>query len=303
MADIFLSYTNRDLPRVRPLVAVFEEQGFSIWWDRRIPPGKAYPQVITENLVAARAVVVVWSRNSINSDWVQIEATRAKQRGILVPVTMDRLASDDIPLEFSLIQSAMLVDWDGKSQNEELDSLVTSVAALVSRSQCTETRRVDEPVAGRRWGSSIAACLKARDDVGAWRGRTGVFISYRRDDAAGDAGHLFDMLAAQFGEDSVFMDLDSIQVGVDFTSVMDDALAQSAVVLALIGPHWLSTRLDDPEDFVRTELAHALSADLPIIPVLVHDAIMPREEDLPTELVRLPAFGLSSFVMFHGSVT
>jgi hypothetical protein len=214
MADIFLSYTNLDLPRVRPLVAVFEEQGFSIC-----------------------------------------------QRGILVPATMDRLTNDDIPLEFSLIQSAMLVDWDGKSQNDELDSLVTSVAALVSRSP--------------------------RGDVGAWRGRAKVFISYRRNDARASAGHLFDMLASEFGEDSIFMDLDSIQVGVDFTSVMDNALAQSAVVLALIGSRWVSTRLDDPDDLVRTQLAHALSADLPVIPVLVDDADMPREEDLPAELARL----------------
>src|SRR3954447_2580415 len=287
MADIFLSYTNRDLRRGRPLVAVFAEQGFSIWWDRRIPPGKTYPQVITENLAAAQAVVVVWSRNSIISDWVQIEATRAKQRGILVPATIDRIADDDVPLEFSLIQSAMLVDWDGKSQTEELDSLVTSVAALVSRSPRTETRRVGEAVAVRGWGSRIAARLKARGDIGAWRGRARVFISYRRNDAAGHAGHLFDMLASQFGEDSIFMDLDSIQVGVDFTSVMDDALAHSAVVVALIGPNWVSTRLDDPDDVVRTQLAHALSADFPVIPVLVDNAAMPRQEDLPRELAHL----------------
>src|SRR5579864_2267702 len=118
-----------------------------------------------------------------------------------------------------------------------------------------------------------------------------IFISYRRDDTEGEAGRLFDDLVRSFGENSVFMDVSGINPGVDFRKAIDDNVAGCGVLLAMIGPGWSSIkssngtrRLDDPNDFVRLEIASALAREIAVIPVLVHDAKMPRPEDLPENL-------------------
>jgi hypothetical protein len=118
-----------------------------------------------------------------------------------------------------------------------------------------------------------------------------IFISYRRDDTEGEAGRLFDDLVGSFGEESVFMDVAGINPGVDFRKAIDDNVANCGVLLAMIGPAWCSIknadgtrRLDDPNDFVRLEIASALARDVAVIPVLVHDAKMPRPADLPENL-------------------
>jgi hypothetical protein len=119
----------------------------------------------------------------------------------------------------------------------------------------------------------------------------GVFISYRRDDSGGYAGRLFDVLAARFGPDQTFMDLDDIQGGDDFTAVIGEKVGQCSALLAVIGDRWLTLtgpdgvrRLDAAGDFVRLEIAGALERGVRVIPVLVSGAVMPRPEDLPDAL-------------------
>ena len=121
-----------------------------------------------------------------------------------------------------------------------------------------------------------------------------IFISYRRDDAEGEAGRLFDDLRAKFGADSIFMDVMDIKPGRDFRKVIDENVSSCGVLLALIGKGWINARddagrrrLDDPQDFVRLETASALKRDIPVIPVLVHGASMPLAEQLPEELKEL----------------
>ena len=121
-----------------------------------------------------------------------------------------------------------------------------------------------------------------------------IFISYRRDDAEGEAGRLFSDLSKHFGEDRVFMDVVAIEPGRDFRKVIDQNVASCGVLLAMIGPRWVDAqgangqrRLDDPSDFVRLETASALRRDIPVIPVLVHEAKMPQTELLPDDLKEL----------------
>lgn len=118
-----------------------------------------------------------------------------------------------------------------------------------------------------------------------------IFISYRRDDTEGEAGRLFDDLTRTFGGKSVFMDVTDIKPGLDFRKVIDDNVATCGVLLAVIGPAWTTItgaagerRLDDPNDFVRLEIASALARDIAVIPVLVHDAQMPHPDQLPDNL-------------------
>ena len=124
--------------------------------------------------------------------------------------------------------------------------------------------------------------------------RRAIFISYRRDDAEGHAGRLFEDLAEHFGKASVFMDVTGIEPGRDFRQVIEQQVASCGVLLAVIGKSWLTAtdvegrrRLDDPYDFVRLETEAALKRDIPVVPVLVHGAQMPRPEQLPDVLTNL----------------
>ena len=118
-----------------------------------------------------------------------------------------------------------------------------------------------------------------------------IFISYRRDDTEGEAGRLFDDLVRAYGDSSVFMDVAGIQPGIDFRKAIDDNVGGCGVLLAVIGPAWVTItskdgnrRLDDANDYVRLEIASALKRNIPVIPVLVHDAHMPALDQLPDDL-------------------
>lgn len=121
-----------------------------------------------------------------------------------------------------------------------------------------------------------------------------VFISYRRGDTTIYAGRLFDSLTASLGEDQVFMDLDAIEPGADFVEHIEREVGNCEILLALIGRGWVDVtdadgnrRLEDPQDFVRLELATGLSRDIRVIPVLVQGARMPRADQLPDDLKTL----------------
>jgi tetratricopeptide (TPR) repeat protein len=130
------------------------------------------------------------------------------------------------------------------------------------------------------------------DSAAASAGR--VFISYRREETAWQAGWLFDRLADRFGRGQIFKDVDSIQLGDDFVEVITSAVGSCDVLLALIGEQWLSTtdeqgraRLDDPNDFVRLEIEAALTRNVRVIPILIGAARMPRADQLPPSLAKL----------------
>jgi hypothetical protein len=119
----------------------------------------------------------------------------------------------------------------------------------------------------------------------------GVFISYRREDSSGYAGRLFDILCARIGRENIYMDLDMIRGGDNFVTVIEEKLALCDVLLALIGERWLtctgangSRRLDMADDFVRLEITKALERGVRVIPVLVSNATMPHQKDLPDDL-------------------
>jgi TIR domain len=120
-----------------------------------------------------------------------------------------------------------------------------------------------------------------------------VFINYRREDVPDAAGRLYDALTARFG-DTIFMDVDDIDPGLDFVEVINSAVASCDVLIAMIGPKWLTVkdskgkpRLDRPQDFVRLEIEAALSRSVRVIPVLLHGVRMPTSDDVPDSLTSL----------------
>jgi TIR domain len=95
---------------------------------------------------------------------------------------------------------------------------------------------------------------------------SGVFISYRRDDSAAATGRMYDRLAAHFGKEQIFRDLDAIAPGAEFAKVIEQRIAQSDVLIAIIGKEWLDAksvdggrRLDNPNDYVKAEIREALN--------------------------------------------
>lgn len=121
----------------------------------------------------------------------------------------------------------------------------------------------------------------------------GIFVSYRREDSADVTGRLCDTLEREFGAENVFRDVDSIPLGVDFRDHLGAAVQRCRVLLAVIGKNWAgplddgSRRIDDPVDFVRVEIESAIARGVPVIPLLVGQAIMPKADMLPAALAPL----------------
>jgi tetratricopeptide (TPR) repeat protein len=130
MSDIFISYAREDRNRAEQLAREFERQGWSVWWDKVIPPGRKYADVIGEELASAKAVIVLWSRSSVASDWVKDEAQEGATRGVLVPVLIEKV---NPPVGFRQVQTADLSEWDGSGSNAELKGLLSALADLIKK--------------------------------------------------------------------------------------------------------------------------------------------------------------------------
>lgn len=129
-------------------------------------------------------------------------------------------------------------------------------------------------------------------------GNNKIFISYRRQDSGDIAGRIYDVLVAAFGSGAIFKDVDSIPKGSDYHNYLEDTVSSCRALIAVIGDEWLDTiyedgdkqgqrRLDDPNDWVRLEIEHALSLGIAVIPVLVRGTRMPPEDKLPFAIRRL----------------
>jgi len=129
MSDIFISYASADKLRVQRIVEVLTQCGLDVWWDKSIPPGRNFDEVIEEALASARCVIVAWSNQSVLSKWVRVEAAEGDRRELLVPILLDDVR---IPLEFRRIQAAKLMDWDGTPTHPEMAKLLESVESLLA---------------------------------------------------------------------------------------------------------------------------------------------------------------------------
>jgi hypothetical protein len=123
-----------------------------------------------------------------------------------------------------------------------------------------------------------------------------IFLSYRREDSAGQSGRIRDRLVRDFGKDYLFMDVDGIPLGTDFVKRLNDEVASCDVLLAVIGKQWSELRdesggrrLDNPNDFVRIEIAAALQRDIPLIPILLDGTKIPPPGMLPDDMKELTA--------------
>ena len=130
--------------------------------------------------------------------------------------------------------------------------------------------------------------------------RLRILVSYRRRDSEAIAGRVRDRLVRHFGEDSVFMDIDSVPLGVDFRDYITSAIKRADILLVVIGPNWLgiqadgNSRLDDETDPVRLEIEAAQESRIQIIPILVHGAAIPPPNALPLSLLKFSFLNAAS---------
>src|SRR5688572_30555592 len=133
MSDVFVSYKAEDRRRVKPIVEALEAEGYSVWWDEQIGGGAAWRQAIETELNAAKSVLVVWSKRSVGAEgtFVQDEATRAQQRHVYIPVTVDKVHP---PLGFGETQALSLTGWKGDRSDPRYQALLSAVRRLAGES-------------------------------------------------------------------------------------------------------------------------------------------------------------------------
>ena len=149
MNDIFISYDSADRAVAQKFADALEARGWSVWWDREIPLGKSFDQVIEEELNAARCVIVLWSKESVSSRWVKTEAAAAADRDCLLPVLIEDIA---IPFEFKRIQTAMLMNWSGDDLDPEFNRLVQAVEQLAKEpARSIPSRAANQTHRPARW--------------------------------------------------------------------------------------------------------------------------------------------------------
>ena len=126
--NIFISFAYKDVERVRPIADELERIGWCVFWDHKIPSGEQWPGYLKEKLDESHCVLVVWSRDSINSSWVHAEVDEAQKRNILIPVLLDAV---EPPLGFRNIQAADLSDWNNDVSHPQFKQCVEAINSKI----------------------------------------------------------------------------------------------------------------------------------------------------------------------------
>ncbi len=133
MADIFISYANENRESAARLAQVLESAGWQVWWDRRIPAGRTWRSVLEDALKDMRCMVVLWSKDSVESPWVTEEAEEARRLGkTIVPVLIQRV---EPPIGFRAIQAADLANWDGTIDDPAAQTFLADLKSILGTSR------------------------------------------------------------------------------------------------------------------------------------------------------------------------
>ena len=195
MTDVFISYAREDQPSARMLATEVIRLGYTVWWDEELPAHVRYGDVIAERIGTAKAVIVIWSRHSVGSEWVRAEADRGREARKLVQTALDPTPP---PMPFNQFQVASLADWQGQPDHSGWRRVIDSLAALVPNRfapppKATATAaplpRAAAPTASSPPVAAVSARGEHDDDRGAFdRSRPAHRLCHRHDDGAGPVG-------------------------------------------------------------------------------------------------------------------
>ena len=296
---VFVSHTSelRDFPKAISYVAAVERAvsaaghvivdmaGFAAGGQ---PPARVCAEMVRECDVYVGVLGTRYGspvRDQQEVSYPELEFATATEAGLDRLVFLLDMAATDVGIPLSeVIDREFGARQDAFRRNVQDSGLLTqSFASPAELAQQVERSLRELAETRRRIGSSSEPAAEGGN----------IFVSYRRQESS-HAGRLSDRLADRFGEDRVFIDVDTIEPGVDWREEIFRAVAACQVLLAVIGPGWLTApderggrRLDDPDDIVRLEIEAALAGNVRVIPILVEGAPMPTRQDLPESLAGL----------------
>jgi TolB-like protein/Tfp pilus assembly protein PilF len=164
---IFLSYAHGDQAQAQRLTAALQRLGYTVWWDAMIEGGTRYAKSIDEALAAAAAVIVLWSRNSVDSDWVRDEAAQGRDRHRLVPLSLD---GTQPPLGFRQIQVIDLSGWRGRADSPQMAAVQRAIDAATGQKVQASLATLPKVTRRRAMAATAAAAAAAAGaSVIAWR--------------------------------------------------------------------------------------------------------------------------------------
>jgi len=167
MADVFLSYARADFGEAKSLAKRLRDAGFSLWFDEDLPAHRSFSEVIEEQLEAARSVFVIWSKESVASQWVRSEANRGRERGALVQVRVDEAR---LPMPFDQIHCADLGSWNGDENSPAWQSVIAGLSAIIGEEPVQRSPKHSSKLSRRNAilaGGAVAAVGAL--GFGAWR--------------------------------------------------------------------------------------------------------------------------------------
>ena len=156
MKHVFISYSSKDIAFVQKLAKKLEKKGYQVWWDRKIVAGKRFDMAINKALNNAHCILVIWSKNSVKSDWVRNEAYEARERDILLPVSIDNIK---LPVEYNTHVTLDLSKAKARVSDPALQELYNSLPAysnkrrdrLAKKKKLKKKRRLSGALDGRKF--------------------------------------------------------------------------------------------------------------------------------------------------------
>jgi TIR domain len=261
--QVFISYAKPDTDRMRAVVARCRSRNYNCWVDESglVPGTPSWQKRVEQAIEEATCLVVLLSPASKSSEWVRLEVSYAKQFGLnILPILVSGDNRTAVPIGLTETQYA------DATQNFEMgvDVLLKSLGRFHAG---------HDPYA-------------TEDAIS--------FLNYRRRDTTQETKRIYDRMTDHFGRNSIFLDVDSIPLGVDFRQLIENVVSKSKSHLFVIGPEWLDVKrpdgsrcVDDPKDLCRIEAEAAIVRGVPLVAALIRGATLPSEESLPPSLVEV----------------
>ncbi len=165
MADVFISYRKADRAKAEALAKALKIENLGVWWDTALETGETFDEKIQSALEQAKAVIVIWSKESVKSDWVRAESSIGRERGILVPIMIQPV---NIPVPFNLLQTADLIGWHGDRAHTGYRDVVKQLKTLAGKASVRPLKPPPNRALRALWRTVAVVCVIAAIGASVW---------------------------------------------------------------------------------------------------------------------------------------